>query len=101
KGKSDFQAHTATVSVATNTTTPAAVGGRRVADTVMKVIGSYDKSFLLDTDGLKSHVQSVATSFIAAADASSKPGSVYNQLTSQFPGAQISLAGTASTSAKD
>ena len=101
KGKSDFQAHTATVSVATNTTTPAAVGGRRVADTVMKVIGSYDKSFLLDTDGLKSHVQTVATSFIAAADASSKPGSVYNQLKSQFPGAQISLAGTASTSAKD
>ncbi|MBS2027719.1 MAG: transglutaminase domain-containing protein [Deltaproteobacteria bacterium] len=101
KGKSDFQAHAATVSVATDKLTPAAVGGRRVADTVMKVIGGYDKSFLLDTDGLKSHVQTVATNFIAAADASSKPGSVYNQLKSQFPGAQISLAGTASTSAKD
>ena len=102
KGASGFQDHTATVNLSTDAKlSPAAAGGKRVADAVMQCIGSYDKTFLLDTDGLKSHVQEVATAFVAEADAASQKGSVYNQLKGQFPGAQITLAGTASLKSDD
>ena len=102
KGPSTFADHTATLDIARNAKlTPAAVAGKRVADTVMQCIGSYDKSFLLDTDGLQAHVQQVATKFIAAADAAGTQGSVYGQLHAKFPGAQISLVGTGSLQAAD
>jgi len=102
KGKSAFSGHTATVDVARGATAnTAAAGGKRVADAVMQCIGSYDRTFLLDTDGLKAHVQQVATQFIAAAGTAGQKGSVYDQLKTRFPGAQISLAGTASLNAQD
>lgn len=102
KGQSAFASHTATVDVVTDEKlSRAAAGGKRVADAVMQVIGSYDKTFLLDTDGLKAHVTQVATKFMEAADAADQKGSVYSQLKSKFPGAQISLVGTASLKTGD
>jgi hypothetical protein len=94
--------HTATVDVLRDAKlSPAAQGGKRVAETVMQVIGTYDKQLLLDTDGVKAHVQQVATAFIALADKSDQKGSVYAQLTAKYPGAQISLTGTTSTEKAD
>ena len=50
--KSTFEGHTASIDVS-KTSNPAAIKaqGKVVADSVMNVIGSYGKSFLLDTDG--------------------------------------------------
>jgi hypothetical protein len=94
--------HTATVHVPTNPAlTPADKAGRRIADSVMGVIGSYDRQFLLDTDGLKAHVTQVASHFMAEADTATGKGSMYEQLSAKFPGATVSLVGTASLSSAD
>lgn len=91
--------HTATVHVSTNAAlTPADVAGKRISDQVMNVIGSYGRTFLLDTDGLRAHVTDVATKFMAEADTATGKGSMYEQLHAKFPGATISLVGTASLS---
>ncbi len=94
--------HTASVHVATNPSrTPAEKAGRRISDQVMNVLGSYGRPFLLDTDGLRAHVTRVATAFMKEADGATRPGSAYAQLLSKFPGATVSLVGTASLGAND
>ncbi len=99
---STFTGHTATIDLS-KTTNAAAIRaqGKVVADSVMNVVGSYDKSFLLATDGLKAHVQQVATRFLAEADSAGQPGSPYSQLQAKFPGSQVLLVGTGSLKADD
>lgn len=100
--KSTFTGHTASIDVS-KTSNPAAIKaqGKVVADSVMNVIGSYGKNFLLDTDGERAHVQQVATRFLATADAANNKGSVYSQLQTKFPGSTITLVGTASVKNDD
>lgn len=94
--------HTATVHVSTNAAlTPADAAGKRISDQVMNVIGSYGRTFLLDTDGLRAHVTDVATKFMAEADTATGKGSMYEQLRAKFPGATVALVGTASKGKAD
>ncbi len=100
--QSTYTGHTATIDLS-KTTNAGAIRkqGAVVADSVMHVIGTYDKSFLLSTDGLKAHVQQVATRFLAEADAANAKGSPYEQLQAKFPGSQVLLVGTGSLKADD
>jgi hypothetical protein len=93
---SSFSGHTAAIDLGKTQNAGAIIAqGKVVADTVMKVIGTYDKSFLLATGGVQRHVQEVATRFLAEADHSTGKGSAYEQLKTKFPGAHILLVGTA------
>lgn len=97
-----FKSHTATVNV-TRAATRAQVraGAERVAAAVMTCIGSYDKHYLLNTDGLKADVAEVAGRVLLAASTADEAGSAAERLSTRFPGAKISLVGTASKAKLD
>ncbi|MFL5318625.1 MAG: hypothetical protein ACJ790_03145, partial [Myxococcaceae bacterium] len=98
----DAKSHSGSVEMTKDVSGPALrAQSKAVADTVMNVIGTYDKSFLLATDGLHDHVQDVAQKFIAEADTASHSGSAYSQLKSQYPDSHILLVGTGSTAKHD